>query len=141
PPPPPPAPGAPVPPILPPKPVDVTAVAMNGVGLVSEPVSMRIQLIDPPTGGTIKGTVKLSKLGKPLPNGKVVIVDAADGKAKGATTTDEKTGQFIFKDVMPGAYRLVAARPDAGVGTKGFDDVNVHAGEEKTVTIILTRKP
>src|SRR5262249_1762355 len=115
PPPPPPMPGAPVTPILPPKPVDITAIAVNGVGPIREPVSMHIQLLDPPTGGIIKGTVRLSKYGKPLTDVKVLMIDTADGKEKGATHTDEKTGQFIFKDVMPGSYRILAAKPDAGV--------------------------
>jgi hypothetical protein len=137
---PPPPPGTPILP-PPPKIADVTCIAVNGVGIMSEPVSMRIQLLDPPTGGIIKGTVRLSKYGKPLTEVKVLMIDTIDGKEKGATKTDEKTGQFVFNNVFPGSYRLVSARPDAGVGTKGFEDVEVHAGEEKTVTIILTRRP
>src|SRR5262249_16632339 len=133
---PPPAPGAPALPPAPPKTADVTALAMNNVGLISEPVSLRIQLIDPPLGGTIRVTVAMSKYGKPLPGVKVIMMDTVDGKEKGAGQTDEKTGELIFKDVPPGNYRLISARPDSGVGTKGFEDVRVRAGEETPARIV-----
>ncbi len=118
---------------------DVTVVATNAVGL-SDSATMRIQLIDPPTGGTIKGTVAMSKFGKGLPGVAVVLRDNADGKEKGAATTNDK-GEFIMEDVVPGSYRVQAARPDSGVGTKGEEHVRVQAGKISEVHIILSRRP
>jgi hypothetical protein len=137
-----PMPPAPATPMLPPAPkmVDVTAIAVNGVGLVSEPASLRIQLLDPPTGGTIKGIVAMSQSGKGLPGVKVQLISSEDGKPKGSATTNAK-GEFVFEDVPAGGYRLVSSRPDSGVGTKGEETVRVMAGKTSEVRVILTRRP
>src|SRR5262249_18362662 len=106
--------------------INLTAVATNGVGLPAA-VSQKVQLIDPPTGGTIKGIVRLGEYGRPQEGIKVTLKDA-DNKDK-ATTMTGKKGEFKFEDVAPGSYKVVAERPDAGVGTKGQEMVQVHAGK------------
>ncbi len=117
---------------------EVTAVAINAVGM-SETGSQKIQLLDPPTGGTIKGTVSLSEGGKVLVGVAVKLLDG-EGKEKGAAKTD-KDGIFEMKDVAPGTYKIAAAKPDSGIGTKGAESVTVKAGEVSKVKIILGRKP
>ncbi len=118
---------------------DLTIVATNGVGL-SEIAIVRIQLIDPPTGGTIKGIVTMVPKGKGLPGVPIVLRDNADNKEKGSAVTNEK-GEFIIDDVAPGSYRLFAVRPDSGVGTKGEAHARVQAGKTTEVQILLTRRP
>ena len=117
---------------------DVTAVATNAVGL-SEASTQRIQLLDPPTTGTIRGTVSLRAGGKALTDVGLILRDA-DGKDKGVAKTNEK-GIFEIKEVPPGTYKLFAARPDSGVGTRAVETVTVHAGEISIVRMILSRRP
>jgi hypothetical protein len=123
----------------------VTAVVTNAVGL-SETGAQKIQLLDPPMGGTIRGIVAMRAGGKPL-TGVTVILRDSEGKDKATAKTAEKTqgdqkeGVFLMKDVPPGTYRLFAVRPDSGVGTRAVETVTVKAGETSTVRMILSRKP
>jgi Carboxypeptidase regulatory-like domain len=119
---------------------EVTAVAVNGVGM-TEVGSQKIQLIDPPLGGTIRGTVSLTPGGQAL-NGIAVRLIDGEGKEKGSAKTDQKkNGIFEMTDVPPGTYKVVAAKPDSGVGTKGAETVTVKAGEVTKVKILLGRRP
>jgi hypothetical protein len=118
---------------------DVTVVATNAVNL-STAKTITIQLLDPPTGGTIKGVVKLGEFGKGVEGANVILKDA-DGKAKDAATTDKK-GEYTFTDVPPGPYLVVAAKTDSGFGTKGQTAVRVKAEEKPAIAdVVLTRKP
>lgn len=116
--------------------IDLSAVAANGVGLTTVQVQ-KVQLLDPPTGGTIKGAVTLG--GKTQAGVKVILKDG-EGKEKDFTTTDAK-GNYVLNNVLPGAYKVTAARPDAGVGTKGEEGVKVEAGKEHKVDVSLSRRP
>lgn len=119
---------------------EVTAVAVNNVGIL-EVSSQKIQLIEPPLGGTIRGTVSMTPGGKALSGITVKLFDS-DGKEKGSAKTDEKkNGVFEMKDVPPGTYKVLATKPDSGIGTKGVESVTVKAGEESKVRILLSRKP
>jgi hypothetical protein len=116
--------------------IDLSAVATNGVGLTSTQVQ-KVQLLDPPTGGTIKGSVTLG--GRPQPGAKVSLKDG-EGKEKDFATTDAK-GSFTMNNVLPGAYKVFASRTDAGVGTKGEEAVKVEAGKEHKVEVKISRRP
>jgi Carboxypeptidase regulatory-like domain len=119
---------------------EVTAVVVNNVGIL-EVSSQKVQLIEPPLGGTIRGTVSMTPGGKVL-NGVTVKLLDGEGKEKASATTDEKkNGVFEMKDVPPGTYKVVAGKPDSGVGTKGAETVTVKAGEVSKVRITLGRKP
>jgi hypothetical protein len=117
---------------------EVTAVATNAVGL-SEVGAQKIQLLDPPAGGTIRGIVALRPGGKALPGVTLVLKDS-EGKDKGTAKT-QANGIFEMKDVPPGTYKLLAARPDSGIGTRAIETVTVKAGETSTVRMVLNRMP
>ncbi|MFL5339032.1 MAG: carboxypeptidase regulatory-like domain-containing protein [Gemmataceae bacterium] len=119
-------------------PADIVVVATNAVGL-SAMKPVLVQLIDPPTGGTITGVVRLGQFGKPQPGVTVVLKDA-DGKDKGGVKTNAK-GAFVFEDVPPGGYKVGASMADAGPGTRGEAPVHVEAGKTTETEIQLTRKP
>ena len=76
----------------------LSAAVTNGVNQTTVK-SVDIQLIDPPTGGKIKGVVKLGEFGNGL-EGATVILKDADGKDKDSTKTDKK-GEYTFTDVPP----------------------------------------
>ncbi|HVK07541.1 MAG TPA: carboxypeptidase-like regulatory domain-containing protein, partial [Gemmataceae bacterium] len=97
----------------PPKAVEVTAVAENGVGLRT-PRVVRIELVDP-KGGTIAATIKRG--GRPQAGVEVSLRDN-EGKEKGVLKTDAK-GVARFVNLPPGPYRLYAGKPDASTGLIG----------------------
>jgi hypothetical protein len=117
---------------------EVTAVATNAVGL-TEVGAQKIQLLDPPLGGTIRGIVALRPGGKALVGVTLTLKDS-EGKDKGSAKT-QANGIFEMKDVLPGTYKLFAARPDSGIGTRALETVTVKAGETTTVRMVLNRKP
>lgn len=116
----------------------VTVAATNAVGLTTAK-TITIQLLDPPTGGTIKGTVIMGEFGKPQA-GATVVLSGDDGKVKDSTKTGPK-GEYTFTDVPPGAYKVGAAKADSAFGVKGETAVAVKPGGEHTADITMTRKP
>jgi hypothetical protein len=112
--------------------VDVTAQFTNGAGLVKSETVV-IQLVDSLPGGGVAGG-KTSIEGKvvqgdrPQPKVPVFLRDAAGG-VKDTTMTDDNGG-YIFKDVMPGTYRVFANK--TGDNTKGEIVVQVLEGQKKT---------
>ena len=108
-----PAPADPKAPPAPPKAVDVTAVAENGVGLKT-PQVVRIELVDP-KGGTIAATIKRG--GRPQAGVEVSLRDN-EGKEKGVLKTNA-AGVARFVNLPPGPYRLYAGKPDASTGLIG----------------------
>lgn len=131
--------------------IEVGVLFMNETGIAATR-TQKIELIDPPLVGSISGFVELGVRGQP---GVVVSLRDAEGKEKGsAVTEDEKdnkpdtpkdqrkvNGRFKFDNVPPGTYRIVANKPDSGVGTKGSAPVQVFVGAETKVNVQLARKP
>jgi hypothetical protein len=108
-----PPPSAPAPKKEPIPPFDVTAIVENEAGLTT-PKVIRIELVEP-KGATIEA--RIERGGRPQPGAAVSLRDA-DGKEKGAATTDAK-GMARFENVQPGVYRISAAKEDAGLGLSG----------------------
>lgn len=137
---------------------DKTGEIVVGVQFVNETgvtatETQKIELVDPPPpSGTIVGAVELGGRGQP---GIVVSLRDGEGKEKGSAITENEddnkpdtpkdkrkvNGKFRFDNVPPGTYRLVTAKPDSGVGTKGDAPAQVQIGKETKVTITLSRKP
>ena len=114
---------------------DVTVVVTNAVGLAAARV-IEIQLLDPPTVGTITGMVTAGEPGRGRASTTVILRDA-DGKEKGATRTNPR-GQYEFVQVAPGTYTVTAAKSGSGAGTAG---AQVTAGETVTANVVLVRRP
>jgi hypothetical protein len=102
----------------------------NNAGL-SETKTVVIQLVDAPkgaakkiVGATIKGTVFQGNLNPP---GVAMSLIDDKGNVKAGTTTNPK-GQYMFQDVPPGSYRVVAVRTAAM--TQGQTPVLVPEGKE-----------
>ena len=117
-------------------PADIVVLATNAVGLTSV-TPLAIELVDPPTGGTITGKVFL---GSKAQAGVTVLLKDSDGKDKGSAKTNDK-GVYEFLDVASGGYHVSAAKADSGIGTKGDAPVRVRVGEKSEADIHLTRRP
>jgi hypothetical protein len=131
--------------------IEVGVQFTNETG-ISATKTQKIELIDPPLAGTISGVVELGGRGQ----AKVVVsLRDGEGKEKGSAVTEDENdnkpdtpkdqrkvnGKFKFENVPPGTYRLVANKPDSGVGTKGSAPAQVQIGKETEVTLSLSRKP
>ncbi len=122
--------------------VDVTAQVTNGAGLVATE-TVQIELI--PAKGAAGGAAPAGKASiegkvvqgdRPQPNLPVLLRDAAGG-VKDTTMTDDKGG-FLFKEVLPGTYRVFASK--TGDSTKGETIVQVQEGQKKTdVSVSIVR--
>jgi hypothetical protein len=113
-------------------PLEITAEVENEVGLKSVK-TVRIELVDPPKG-SIEGIVERG--GRPQPEVPVTLRDAK-GEVKGVAKTNAQ-GKYLFENVDPGAYRVIAAKPDAGAGTAGASSVQVQPNVTKAVTADIT---
>jgi hypothetical protein len=122
--------------------VDVSVLFVNKAGLKEfGTVRLELELAQPekpkekPTTGRIIGVVREGN--RPQANLTVLLFDAA-GAAKGSATTNDK-GEFVFKDIQPGAYRVTATKNASA--TRGTATAEVLAGEgkPKPVTVNLTR--
>lgn len=71
-------------------------------------------------------------LGRPLA-GATINLQQADGKVLGTTQSDQQ-GHFVFKQVSPGTYAVVADKPTFEAGT-GIVTVTAASGSTTTVTL------
>jgi hypothetical protein len=113
-------------------PVEVTVQFTNGAGLTTTETVV-IQLVDPPAeakekgkGASIAGSV--SEGDRPQPNLPVWLFD--DKSAVRDMVRTDDWGQFLFKDVPPGSYRVVATK--SGSNTRGEVAAQVAEGQQKT---------
>lgn len=115
--------------------VDITVRFTNGAG-VSDTKSAKVELVDPPPSGTIKG--KVLEGNRPQAGLNVALTDE-----KGATAIDAKKsndkGEFLFENVKPGTYKVASTKPESK--TEGAEVVGVEVDKTSDVTINLTRKP
>ena len=117
--------------------IEVSVQFVNETGQ-SAVKTQKIELIDPPApAGTIEGIVELGGRGQAK---LTVILRDAESKEKSIAVTNDK-GEFKFENVPPGAYKLHAAKPDSGVGTKGNAAAQVIVGKTTKVNVTLERKP
>lgn len=66
------------------------------------------------------------------------LVTLYEGKQERASTATEATGEFVFRDVAPGAYRVSATRQ--GGGTEVDADLEIGPGDEEVeVTVRAAR--
>lgn len=117
--------------------LEVTVQATNGANL-SASETVVIKLVDAPPAGGKLGTIEGDIVQGPRkqPGVAVSLLDAANVVRDSATTDDK--GHYVFKDVLPGAYRVLAAK--ASDSTRGVVNVTVAAGQKKTgVDIKLMR--
>ena len=76
--------------------------------------------------------------GRLQPNLPVFIFDP-QGIPRDQTKTDDQ-GRFLFKEVVPGTYRVVATK--SGSGSRGEAPVQVMEGQKKVdVEVKMTRLP
>ncbi|WP_268826820.1 MSCRAMM family protein [Streptomyces sp. A1-5] len=83
-------------------------------------------------GAQVRGTVSAGEGGRPLPDARLTLVDAAGNVVR--TTLTDAEGAYAFTDVTAGDYSLIASGypPVAsplvveGHGTDGFDVHLVH---------------
>jgi len=114
-------------------PIDVTAQAVNSVGLSSF-ATVRVNVTDRPSepGGSIRGQV--AEGGRAQPELKVTLTDGTGkqvaAKAAGAT------GAFRFGNLKPGKYTLSAVKQASG--RKAEAAVTVSAGKTSIVSLELT---
>lgn len=117
--------------------VDVTVQLVSGAGQTATE-TIAVQLIDPADqakgGATIAGTVVEGD--RPQPGLTVTLVDP-----QGVTRYTVKSGPggtYLFKDVAPGSYRVIATK--TGSNTRGQASVQVQEGDKKNdVEIRLQR--
>jgi hypothetical protein len=109
--------------------VQVSAQFTNGVGLTKTIGPVIIKLVDAKAGGgaTIKGSVVE---GERAQAGLTVVLRDPQGVPKDTVTTG-KDGIFVFKNVPPGTYQIVARKTSSN--TVGQAAVQVAAGEEKVL--------
>jgi hypothetical protein len=121
--------------------VQVSVQVTNGAGITSFG-TIEIRLVDAPPSTKpaalprIEGRV-VDNGGRAQPNVRVNLTDGM-GTVKDSVTTND-AGAFVFKDVAPGSYRVVAAR--RAVGLVGETSVQVAAGEDRTGVIVRLRLP
>ena len=82
----------------------------------------------------IQGTIK-DALGRPL-SGASLILKAPDETVRGRTKSDDK-GHFVFSNVKPGTYAVLAEKSGFQTGTA---IVTVEAGTVATTTLTLAAK-
>ncbi|MCE9532913.1 MAG: carboxypeptidase-like regulatory domain-containing protein [Planctomycetes bacterium] len=119
--------------------IEVGVQFVNETGIVAVR-TQKIELIDPPpppTTGILEGTIELGGRGQPAVP---VTIRDNEGKEKGAAVTNDK-GVFKVENLLPGAYRVFAAKPDSGVGTRGAAPAQIDAGKTTKVTVTLSRRP
>jgi len=121
------------------KSVTVSAQFVNGVGLsafdtITVDIYDPIKSKDAPMGGTIKGKVVRGELGQP--GIEVTLTDSA-GAAKAKTKSND-AGEFTFKDVPPGKYKVGGSDPVNS--RKGEAQVTIEAGKIAETTIELFLK-
>jgi hypothetical protein len=109
--------------------LEVTVQATNGANLTASETVV-IKLVDAPAGGVKLGTIEgdVVQGERKQPGVAVSLLDPLN-VVKDSTSTDEK-GHYVFKDVLPGAYRAVAAK--SSDNTRGAANVTVQAGQKKT---------
>lgn len=118
--------------------ISVSVQAFNGAGL-STTVTIPIDLVGEPVaskkgGATIKGVVREGA--RPQMNVPVTLRDDK-GKPKATVKTNDK-GEYVFENIPPGDYRVMAAR--SASMTRGQLAVNVPEGKDEVVVDIkLTR--
>lgn len=116
-------------------PVDVTVQFTNGAGLTTTE-TITIQLVDPEKPGdaskkaSIAGNVVEGD--RPQPNLRVYLFDER-GAARDSVLTDG-SGNFLFKEVVPGAYRVVSVK--SGSTTRAEVPVQVLEGEKRTGVVV-----
>jgi hypothetical protein len=122
-------------------PVTVGARLTNRVGLTEE-ITAEVLLVDPPTTGSIKGTVvQGASSPRPQPGVEVVLVEegAKPDAPPVATTKTDGSGAFTLANLKPGKYVIRSAKP-TDYGAKAEQKVAVEAGEKPTeVTLTLRR--
>jgi len=114
--------------------IDLTAEFINGVRMSAYlPIKITMVPPNPPGGnagqgkpGSISGKVDLN--GNRQPRAKLTL-EGAPLKNPLTENADDK-GEFLFKEVPPGVYKLSAV-PEFG-GAKGHITVTVKPGEAKT---------
>jgi hypothetical protein len=116
------------------KSLDLTAQFTNAAGLTATQ-SIKVEVVDPPPPlGTVKGIVKAGDLAQAG-----VEVLLKDEKEVKATTKTGPKGEFLFENVKPGPYNVLAQRKDAM--TEGSAPVTVEASKTSEVALELVRKP
>jgi hypothetical protein len=123
--------------------VPVGVQVTNGAGLKSFG-TIEIKLVPPPPPPpagpppkpSIEGTV-VDGAGRGQPTLPVTLTDA-QGVARDSVKTDA-AGKFLFKDVLPGSYRVSAAK--TANGTRGETAVQVAEGEKKTGVEVRLKAP
>jgi hypothetical protein len=121
--------------------VQVSVQVTNGAG-ITQFGTIEIRLVDAPPSTKpaalprIEGRV-VDGGGRAQPNVRVNLTDGM-GTVKDTVTTND-SGTFVFKDVAPGSYRVLAAR--RAVGLVGETSVQVAAGEDRTGVVVRLRLP
>lgn len=119
---------------------DLSTEFVNGVGL-SAFATTQVRLVEPSTPGagaaaaTIKGKVVTGPNDELGVTGAKVLLKDAEGKKKAEATTNDK-GEFEFKDLPPGDYKVSASvtmYPKKGESKL----IKLEKGKTETVTIPL----
>jgi hypothetical protein len=115
--------------------IDVTVEAVSGAG-VKELGHFDVELKEPKAGASISGTVTEGGRGQP---GLTVTLRDPMGAVKATTTTKEgkDAGKYVFKDVPPGAYVVVAVKTKSA--TRGEAPVEVKNEDKEDVNVKLLR--
>jgi hypothetical protein len=116
-------------------PVLLGADFINRAGVVARTGPVAVEVVDPAAAAAavktavIRGTVAEGP--RVQPGVDVQLLDTKNA-VFGATKTDAE-GRFAFKDVVPGVYRVAAAREASVTHGQTKEDFEVKAGEEKTL--------
>lgn len=103
-------------------------IALTGLFLA---ILASVSLLQAQSTGKITGKVLEGE--RPQPGLNVVLSDN-DGKEKATTKTSDK-GEFEFKDLAAGNYKVFSSKPVSG--RKGMVSVVVQADKTSTVVISL----
>ncbi|WP_236574014.1 MSCRAMM family protein [Streptomyces sp. GS7] len=96
------------------------------------PYGVRLPRTTVPSGVQVRGTVRAGEGGRPLPDARLTLVDAAGNVVR--TTITDADGAYALTDLTAGEYSLIAsgyppvasALAVEGRGTDGFDVALAH---------------
>ncbi len=81
---------------------------------------------------SVTGTV-VDTSGALVPNAAITVTDTRTAEAR--NTTSGEDGRYVFVNLIPSVYTIVAQAP--GLGPATYTEINLVVGQERTVNIIL----
>ncbi len=84
---------------------------------------------------TVKGSVVLD--GSASHEGSAVLLSNKDSNGESPSTTTNERGEYVFSDVAPGTYRVIASKD--GFATETTDYFDVEASVDRTINAVTLK--